>query len=169
MRVKINQIENDLELQFKRLTIVSKTKGLPKPKRPECLPESNTRRSSGNYVSPYRVNPSAGNRQNSSGTKQYTPPSRKPLQSSFGSSNRSEGSNGPVQSKVKSRFSPATSPGGSTGNRMYSPNGQIRGDSPKAYAAHTSNTRVRREPAVGSSTRSNNSDTHSNNSGYNKR
>jgi hypothetical protein len=46
---------------------------------------------------------------------------------------------------------------------MYSPSGQIRNDSPQVYAAHLSHNRVRREPAVGSSTRSqNNSDTRSN-------
>lgn len=176
LRVKINQIENDLELQFKRLTIVCKSKGQPKPKRPDCLPETPVRRGGG-YVSPYRsgANPSPGARSNvskGSGGYQYTPPSRKPLhQSNFGSSNRSDGSGSGVQSKVKTRFSPAGIPNGSLGagsaknNRMYSPNGQIRGESPKAYAAHTSHTRVRREPAVGSATRSNNiSDTNSNNS-----
>ena len=63
MRVKINQFENELELQLKRLTIVCKTKGLPKPKRPDCLPETPARRS-GNYVSPYRVGVSPGTKSN---------------------------------------------------------------------------------------------------------
>jgi seryl-tRNA synthetase len=52
LRVKINQTENELEQQLKRLTIICKSKGLPRPKRPECLPETPARRS-GNYVSPY--------------------------------------------------------------------------------------------------------------------
>jgi hypothetical protein len=65
MRVKINQFENELELQLKRLTIVCKTKGLPKPKRPDCLPETPARRS-GNYVSPYRVGVSPGTKSNQS-------------------------------------------------------------------------------------------------------
>ena len=50
----MNQIENDLELQFKRLTIICKSKGQPKPKRPDCLPETPARQS-GSYVSPYRA------------------------------------------------------------------------------------------------------------------
>jgi hypothetical protein len=146
LRVKINQIENDLELQFKRLVIVCKTKGQPKPKRPECLPETPARNST--YVSPYRASPttslkSAGSKNN------YTPPQRKPLHAS---STKSDGS-----TKAKSRPSPGSkSQTGSLGNRLYSPNGQMR-EPPKVYAAHTSNTRVRREPAV-SSNRSNNSD-----------
>ncbi len=54
MRVKINQIENDLEHQLRRLSIICKSKGLAKPKRPDCLPETPQKRS-GNYVSPYRA------------------------------------------------------------------------------------------------------------------
>ena len=90
MRVKINQIENDLEHQLKRFTIICKSKGLPKPKRPECLPETPARRS-GNYVSPYRTgaaakNTSPGgssagrnltNSQNRMGSGNYTPPNRR--------------------------------------------------------------------------------------------
>ena len=33
MRVKINQIENDLLAQIKRLDIICKSKGMPRPKR----------------------------------------------------------------------------------------------------------------------------------------
>lgn len=33
LRVKVKQIENELELQFKRLEIICKTKGLPRPQK----------------------------------------------------------------------------------------------------------------------------------------
>jgi hypothetical protein len=52
--VKINQLENELEAQLKRLTIICKSKGLPRPTRPKILPE-NSRVGSGargTYVSP---------------------------------------------------------------------------------------------------------------------
>ena len=52
---------------------------------------------------------------------------------------------------------------------MYSPSGQIRGDSPQAYAAHLSHNRVRREPAVGSGTKSQtHSETRSNSGARNR-
>ena len=65
MRIKINQLENDLTLQIKRLDIICKSKGLPRPKR-DILGNgsqggSQTR---GTYVSPYgrnRVSPSGPN------------------------------------------------------------------------------------------------------------
>ena len=53
VRVKINQLENDLEHQLKRLDIICKSKGMPRPKRPSVLPEKSNR--AGSYVSPYRV------------------------------------------------------------------------------------------------------------------
>ena len=87
MRVKINQFENDLEHQLKRLEIICKSKGMPRPKRPAVLPERPNRGSS--YVSPYRVqkgaSPAGRNLSNNSGNSQknrfgyqrqpgYTPP-----------------------------------------------------------------------------------------------
>lgn len=54
VRVKINQLENDLEYQLKRLDLVCKTKGMQRPKRPSILPEKPAR-GSASYVSPYRV------------------------------------------------------------------------------------------------------------------
>ena len=53
VRVKINQLENDLEHQLKRLEIICKSKGMPRPKRPSVLPEKAAR--GGSYVSPYRL------------------------------------------------------------------------------------------------------------------
>ena len=69
MRVKINQLENDLEHQLKRLDIICKSKGMPRPKRPAILPDRANRGSS--YVSPYRVakgaSPAGRNLSNNSG------------------------------------------------------------------------------------------------------
>ena len=69
MRVKINQLENDLEHQLKRLDIICKSKGMPRPKRPAVLPDRPNR--GGSYVSPYRVakgnSPAARNLSNNSG------------------------------------------------------------------------------------------------------
>ena len=47
LRVKVNQLENDIDHNIKRLDIICKTKGLPRPQR---------RNSAGGsaYVSPYR-------------------------------------------------------------------------------------------------------------------
>ena len=72
----MNQIENDLELQFKRLTIICKSKGQPKPKRPDCLPETPARQS-GSYVSPYRAgqtqSPAARSAQSKGSNTKNTP------------------------------------------------------------------------------------------------
>jgi len=59
-RVKIKQLENDLEHQLKRLNIICKSKGMARPKRPAVLGDSPVGGSrvggGGSYVSPYRVN-----------------------------------------------------------------------------------------------------------------
>jgi hypothetical protein len=73
MRVKINQIEQELLLQIKRLDILCKSKGLPRPKRDHLVGLSpsvgtNTR---GTYVSPYsrtKVSPAAGTTNQRSGS-----------------------------------------------------------------------------------------------------
>lgn len=98
MRVKINQIENDLEHQLRRLAIICKSKGLAKPKRPDCLPETPQRRST-NYVSPYRATkntPSATgsanrNLSNGSGGKvyTYTPPNKRNISTGSAGSGKS--------------------------------------------------------------------------------
>lgn len=53
LRVKVNQLENDLELHFKRLDIICKSKGMQRPQRKTTAPE-NKRVGGGSYVSPYR-------------------------------------------------------------------------------------------------------------------
>ncbi len=65
MRVKINQLENDLLHQIKRLDIICKSKGLPRPKKDHLVQSSSQTR--GTYVSPYgrnRVSPAGGQQQN---------------------------------------------------------------------------------------------------------
>ena len=70
--MKINQLENDLEHQLKRLEIICKSKGMPRPKRPSVLPEKANR--GGSYVSPYRLqnraSPAARNPSNNSANSQ---------------------------------------------------------------------------------------------------
>jgi hypothetical protein len=59
MRVKINQIENDLLHQIKRLDIICKSKGLPRPKKDHLQLSGNggsQSRTGGTYVSPYTRN-----------------------------------------------------------------------------------------------------------------
>jgi hypothetical protein len=51
MRVKVNQLENEISLQIKRLDIICKSKGLPRPQR------RNQSQGSGTYASPYRMQP----------------------------------------------------------------------------------------------------------------
>lgn len=46
LRVKVNQMENELEMNLKRLDIICKSKGLPRPQRKTTQPVR--------YVSPYR-------------------------------------------------------------------------------------------------------------------
>jgi len=81
----MNQLENDLELQIRRLDIICKSKGLPRPKRQT----STDRKPGGSYVSPYgqrgtnSVSPSGP--RNNSGQRRplykspnnYTPPNRR--------------------------------------------------------------------------------------------
>ena len=45
-------MENEIEINFKRLDIICKSKGLPRPKRQNETPK----RTGGAYVSPYRFN-----------------------------------------------------------------------------------------------------------------
>ena len=60
MRVKINQLENDLLHQIKRLDIICKSKGLPRPKRDilnkDGAGAGSASRTGGTYVSPYGAN-----------------------------------------------------------------------------------------------------------------
>ena len=66
MRVKINQLENDLLAQIRRLDIICKSKGLPRPKK-DILQTAQTasapRATGGTYISPYnrnRISPAGG-------------------------------------------------------------------------------------------------------------
>ena len=52
MRVKVNQLENELEHHLKRLDIICKSKGLPKPVRK--FPTTQQTNKGSGYVSPYR-------------------------------------------------------------------------------------------------------------------
>lgn len=67
--MKINQLENDLLMQIKRLDIICKSKGLPRPKKDHILPDKGTtRQTGGTYVSPYsrsRVSPGVSKPANS--------------------------------------------------------------------------------------------------------
>lgn len=58
LRVKVNQIEVELERNLKRLDIICKSKGLPKPVRKFSANSNNSaNRGGGRYVSPYRQGP----------------------------------------------------------------------------------------------------------------
>jgi len=94
VRVKVNQMENDLEHHLKRLDIICKSKGLPRPQRKASLLGEKPK--AGSYVSPYRRNgpPGVGgsatrNISNNSSAKRpspgarmgnysYTPPNKRP-------------------------------------------------------------------------------------------
>jgi hypothetical protein len=53
-RVRVRQLENDLDHNLKRLDIICKSKGLPRPKRPEVAANIDSRgQRSSNYTSPY--------------------------------------------------------------------------------------------------------------------
>ena len=175
MRVKINQLENDLEYQLKRLDLICKTKGMARPKRPTVLPDKPSR-ASGSYVSPYRMqkgqSPSpARNLSNSSANRKlgyqgnplnkYTPPNVRKTSLTKSRDTSPAGSVGSQKKPERSASLRNRSPGlandsmnrspgiSSTGNRLYSPSGNMRGGSPTAYAAHQAGAnRVRREPAV---------------------
>ena len=58
MRFKINQIENDLMHQIKRLDIICKSKGLPRPNKDilKTLGGGSATRAGNTYVSPYGRN-----------------------------------------------------------------------------------------------------------------
>jgi hypothetical protein len=83
--VRVNQIENDLEHHFKRLDIICKSKGMPRPqKKAGLFPEKPVAGSRGSaYVSPYRrnngsqSNASSGAKRPGGGLHSYTPPNRK--------------------------------------------------------------------------------------------
>jgi hypothetical protein len=159
MRVRINQLENDLEYQLKRLELICKTKGLQRPKRPSVLPEKPTR-ASGSYVSPYRMqkgtrSPAGRNLSNSSANRKlgyssdpmsrYTPPNaRKNTYSNNKSRETSPagsiGSQKRTDAKPANRYrSPGVQSDGSKGgqspvgsqkgNRLYSPSGGLRSGS----------------------------------------
>ena len=131
-RVKVNQLENDLEHQLKRLDIICKSKGMPRPKRPTVLPDRPNR--GGSYVSPYRVakgaSPAAArNLSNNSGNSQ---------QNRFGYQ-RSPGYTPPGARKASPGV-PQSKPGG----RYYSPQGG-------AAAANASRNRPGQNRAFGGS------------------
>lgn len=55
LRVKVNQIEVELERNLKRLDIICKSKGLPKPVRKfSTASNGSAARGGASYVSPYR-------------------------------------------------------------------------------------------------------------------
>ena len=58
VRVKVNQMENELEHNLKRLDIICKSKGLPRPQRKSSLLGDKPK--PGSYVSPFRRNGPAG-------------------------------------------------------------------------------------------------------------
>jgi hypothetical protein len=113
-RVKTNQLENDLEYQLKRLTIICKSKGLARPSRPSVLPEragSGTR--PGAYVSPYGKNRNASNASNNSTG------ARQPLRNSPGVG--APFVRKPVVSGANSNRSNSLGKGSTGNNRFYSP------------------------------------------------
>lgn len=59
VRVKVNQLENELEHHLKRLDIICKSKGLPRPVRKFSTGSQNGSATKGSYVSPYRRNAGA--------------------------------------------------------------------------------------------------------------
>ena len=166
MRVRINQLENDLEYQLKRLDLICKTKGLQRPNRPSVLPDKPAR-VSGSYVSPYRMqkntsSPAGRNLSNGSAQRRlgyssdpmnkFTPPNaRKSSNNRDTSPGGSVGTQKRTDSKPVTRYrSPGVQSDGSKGgqspmgsqkgNRLYSPSGGLRSgsqtQSPQAYAAH---------------------------------
>lgn len=103
LRVKVKQLENDLDLQIKRLDIICKTKGLPRPQRKRFEGEGVKGRSPGSYVSPYRQNGSTSKDKQSNGSNSrkfspfrnnYTPPNKRVGYSPSNLSNGSKGSKG---------------------------------------------------------------------------
>jgi hypothetical protein len=60
VRVKVNQLENELDHHLKRLDIICKSKGLPRPQRKTSISSQNSGAKGGSYVSPYRRNGPTG-------------------------------------------------------------------------------------------------------------
>ena len=81
-RVRVNQLENELDHHLKRLDIICKSKGLPRPQRKASLtPQAK----SSTYVSPYRRNTGSPAVPRSTGSsakrpQPYTPPNRRAMQ-----------------------------------------------------------------------------------------
>jgi hypothetical protein len=101
VRVRVNQIENELEHNLKRLDIICKSKGLPRPQR--TLLNSQPKK---DYVSPYRragASP-AGQRSSSNGGS-----AKRPAPYSYTPPNRRTGSYSPAGSQTRYK-SPATKP-----------------------------------------------------------
>ena len=81
-RVRVNQLENELEHHMKRLDIICKSKGLPRPQRKASLTPQTK---SSTYVSPYRRNTGSPAVPRSTGSsakrpQAYTPPNRRAQQ-----------------------------------------------------------------------------------------
>ncbi|CDW86326.1 UNKNOWN [Stylonychia lemnae] len=114
LRVKVNQIEVELEHNLKRLDIICKSKGLPRPQR-RTLSNASGASGGGRYVSPYRQGPGSNNGSNqkpgvrnlsnSNSVKRpsplrnnnynYTPPNRR---NQISPGNQSNGSNNKFKS-----------------------------------------------------------------------
>lgn len=129
-RVKINQLENDLEHQLKRLDIICKSKGMQRPKRPAILPEKPGRGSS--YVSPYRRN---NNGSGSATNNNYSPVGSRNLSNNSQNKQRygyrqSPQMNTPPQRRGVGGTSPGISntqprnASNKSGSRYYSPGAQ---------------------------------------------
>lgn len=70
LRVKVNQIEVELERNLKRLDIICKSKGLPKPVRKFSTASNGSgARGGASYVSPYRRQGPGGGSNNGSATR----------------------------------------------------------------------------------------------------
>jgi hypothetical protein len=76
-RVKVKQLENDLEHNLKRLDIICKSKGLPRPKRPDVAGPPPGRITS--YASPYGQRGNSGTRNTSGNRNLSNSQTRKPL------------------------------------------------------------------------------------------
>ena len=159
MRVKINQIEQELLLQIKRLDILCKSKGLPRPKRDHLVGLSpsvgtNTR---GTYVSPYTRSkvspaPASTNQRTGSNNGSRGRINSNPRQPSIDSTGKPDirtskyyNSNytPPNRNKPNMR-SPSL---GANSNNSASGRPGSKGKSPVATLMNQNNNRIRRGPA----------------------